>query len=148
VPIPPFDDNGVLPAGIHECSLDELRERFGQFQRTDQRCQLCERLETFLQRVQATGFFAFVIVDGSFVTATEHPNDIDLILALRANHDFTIALRPFEYNVLSKRQIRREFGFDVLIAREDRQELGEYLDFFAQIRQRPGICKGLVRISL
>ena len=27
--IPPFDDNGFLPPGIHICSLDELRIRFG-----------------------------------------------------------------------------------------------------------------------
>ena len=27
--IPPFDENGYLPPGVHPASLDEIRERFG-----------------------------------------------------------------------------------------------------------------------
>jgi hypothetical protein len=82
VPIPAFDGD-FLPAGIHDCSFDELRERFGQFRRTDQRCRLFEWLEVLLRQVQATGFFVAMIVDGSFVTDTDCPNDIDLILVPR-----------------------------------------------------------------
>ena len=29
MPIPQFDPNGFLPEGVYECSLEELRERFG-----------------------------------------------------------------------------------------------------------------------
>jgi hypothetical protein len=105
-------------------------------------------LEELVDRLRATGLFSAVVVDGSFVTDTDCPSDIDLILVLRAQHDFRLQVRPFEYNVLSRRQLRREFGFDVLIAREDRPELGEYLDFFAGVRGRPDVRKGLVRVAL
>jgi hypothetical protein len=34
MPIPPLDEDGLLPEGIHECSLEEIRARFGSFQVT------------------------------------------------------------------------------------------------------------------
>jgi Family of unknown function (DUF6932) len=38
--IPSFDQNGNLPEGIHDCTVDEAGERFGSFQRAVQRRQL------------------------------------------------------------------------------------------------------------
>lgn len=148
MPIPAFSENGVLPAGIHDASLTDLEDRFGQFQRTDQRCQLFKRLVSLLQQVRSTRLFVFAIIDGSFVTDKDSPDDIDLILVVRASHDFQMNVRPFEYNVLSKRRIRQEFGFDAVIAREDHEELDDYLDFFSQVRHHPDIRKGLVRVTL
>jgi hypothetical protein len=89
MPIPVLNEDGFLPAGIHDCSLAEIRERFGQFQRTDQRCRLMDRLEAFIQECRATGFVRSMMVDGSFVTAADAPNDIDLILVLDEHHDFS-----------------------------------------------------------
>jgi hypothetical protein len=94
MPIPVLNEDGFLPAGIHDCSLAEIRERFGQFQRTDQRCRLMDRLEAFIQECRATGFVRSMMVDGSFVTAADAPNDIDLILVLDEHHDFFANLRP------------------------------------------------------
>jgi len=37
MPIPDLNEDGLLPEGIHEASLEEVRERFGRFQRTDRR---------------------------------------------------------------------------------------------------------------
>jgi hypothetical protein len=128
--------------------LAEIRERFGQFQRTDRRCRLFERLETLYREMAATGLFKAMIVDGSFVTAEDEPNDIDLILVLPAVHDFAAVLRPFEYNVVSKRQIRKRFRFDAIIASEGSTELQRYLEFFSGVRHRPGITKGLLRVVL
>lgn len=90
----------------------------------------------------------WVVIDGSFVTTEDSPNDIDLVLVVRSDHDFAITLRPFEYNALSKRWIRKEFGFDAVVAREGSRVLIEYLEFFAQVRKRPELTKGLLRIDL
>ncbi len=40
MPIPPLDDLGFLPEGVHACSLDEVEERFGCFQTVDRRIYL------------------------------------------------------------------------------------------------------------
>jgi hypothetical protein len=89
-----------------------------------------------------------VLVDGSFVTASDHPNDVDLILILRAGHDFSADLRPFEYNVVSRRQVRKRHRLDLLVAAEGSELAAEYTEFFAQVRGRASTRKGVVRITL
>jgi len=118
MPIPSYTAEGMLPEGVYDCTLDEIRERFGSFQRTDARCRLFERLESFIKGVRAGGLVVAVIVDGSFVTDKEVPSDVDVIIVLRADHDFGATLRPMEYNVVSSSQVRRVFRVDALVARD------------------------------
>ena len=108
--IPAFTEYGWLPDGIHDCTLDEAAERFGAFQSTDWRPQLWKRFAEFMAEARACGLLEAVLVDGSFVTVTPAPNDIDLlVVVVPANHDFTADFQPSEYNVLSKRQVNRRF---------------------------------------
>jgi hypothetical protein len=148
MPIPALTADGLLPEGIHDCTLDELRERFGQFQRTDWRPRLFERLEAFVREAKRTGFVVAIIVDGSFVTNMDAPNDVDVILVLSADHDFDAELRPFEYNVVSRPQVRRLHGIDMLVAREGHDELTRSLRLFSRTRVSEQLLKGMLRISL
>lgn len=148
MPIPDLNDDGLLPEGIHDCSFAELVERFGQFRKSDCRRRLTKRLEEFFREVGATGFAVSVIVDGSFVTAKAEPNDIDLVLVLRAGHNFSTTVRPFEYNVLSRRRVRKSYGFDMLLAEEGQPEFAEFIEFFTQVRGDPDVRKGLLRVTL
>jgi hypothetical protein len=147
MPIPGLDVTGLLPDGVHDCSLDELRERFGMFQTTDWRPKLFEKLQAFVRDAWKTNLVVEIIIDGSFVTATPRPNDIDLILVLPPEHDFSAELRPFEYNVLSRRQVRRIYSFDVLVTVKGSSSHRQYLDFFAQVRGQIGRRKGLLRLQ-
>ena len=88
--------------GMHDCTPKEIKARFGTFQRSDRRPRLAAKLETFLLEAAKTGLVAAVVVDGSFVTATPEPNDIDLIIALVPGHSFTADLSSGAYDVLSK----------------------------------------------
>lgn len=144
--IPDLEEDGFLPEGIHECSLDDLRIRFGQWQRSDCRTVLFAKLEAYFRDVRATGMVSFVVVDGSFISSKYDPNDIDLILILREDHEFSNLLRPFEYNALSRRMVRKRYAFDVLVAREGSPELTEYLDFFQQVRSDSTRRKGIVKV--
>jgi hypothetical protein len=146
MPIPALDATGLLPAGIYDCSLDDLRERFGTFDMTDRRPRLFDKLQSFVRKVWRADLVIEIIVDGSFVTATKNPNDIDLILILSASHDFSAELRPFEYNVLSTRQVRKAYGFDVLVAQKDSATCDEYKQFFEQVRGQNQLRKGLLRL--
>jgi len=107
MPIPPLDPTGFLPVGIHDCTLNELKARFGSFQVSDQRPKLFARLEAFLSEAKASRVVVNVVVDGSFVTAKPDPNDIDLILIVAPDHSFAADLSPLEYGVLSKRRVHR-----------------------------------------
>lgn len=144
--IPALNADGFLPEGVHDCTTTELRERFGQFQRTDHRCRLIERFDAYFKDAKASGVVIAIIVNGSFVTAKDNPGDIDLIVVAR--QVLPANLRPQEYNVLSRRHVRRNFGMDILLAHEGLPEIDEYIAFFSQVRNRTELRKGMLRITL
>lgn len=144
--IPALDANGVLPPGVHDATLEEIRERFGGIGYGGGRHVLVERLARYLGELIATKLIDHVIVDGSFVTAKPDPGDIDLIIVLSANHDFGRDLRPFEANPLSKRWVAKHYQFDVLVAQEGSSLLAEYLAFFARVRGNMNSSKGVLRV--
>jgi hypothetical protein len=148
MPIPKLNEQGLLPPGIYDCSLEEIGERFGTFQSTDLRPRLYEKLQAFLQQVRSTNLVVAVIVDGSFVTRKHAPGDIDLILVLPSNHDFSAELQPMAYNVLSRRRVSRRYEFDALVARENTREYTEYTADFQRVRGQPHLQKGMLRIRL
>lgn len=96
MPIPAFTPQGLLPPGVHECTADEVRSRFGTLQGSDRRPRLFDKLEQFLNDARRSGLVVAAIIDGSFVTATPDPNDVDLVLLVNPSHDFSANLRPFE----------------------------------------------------
>lgn len=146
--IPAFNEFGLLPAGVHDCTLAEVEECFGRFQSSDRRCRLFERLRLLVSDARTSRLVRALIVDGSFVTAKDAPNDIDLILVLAHDHDYAAVLRPFEYNVLSRSHLRRTYGFDVVTESDGTLELAEYVRFFSQVRGRTDLSKGMLRVTL
>ncbi len=146
--IPPLNEHGYLPEGIHDCSLEEAAARFGGFQCSDRRPQLWVRFTEFVREAQASGLVDAIIVDGSFVTAEPLPNDIDLVVVMSAREDFSGDLLPTDYNVLSQRRVRQRFGFDIVVTTNMHEMLTQAVTFFQQVRQRPGVKKGLLRLHL
>ena len=65
-------------------------------------------------------------------------------------------LPPFRYNVVSKRMVRRLFGFDMLVAQAGSAAESDGITFFSQVNTKwqdrlgipSGVTKGLVRIIL
>lgn len=112
--IPTFNEQGWLPEGVYECTLDEAAARFGGFQQSDRRPQLWARFVEFVREAQACGLIDAIVLNGSFVSAAPAPNDIDLILVVSTHHDYAVDFQPSEYNVLSKRWVHQRFGFDLL----------------------------------
>jgi hypothetical protein len=90
------------------------------------------------------------LCDSRVLTKKQFPfqNDIDLVVVLSSDHDFSAEFQPSEYNVLSKRQVHPRFGFDLLVARSESEEYRRYLEFFQQVRLEPGRKKGILRIWL
>jgi Family of unknown function (DUF6932) len=60
--------------------------------------------------VQTPGLVEEVLMGGSFVGARPDPNDIDLVVVVRADHDFSADLPPSQYNVLTQKRVRKRFG--------------------------------------
>jgi hypothetical protein len=148
MPIPVLNANGFLPAGIFECTLPEMRQRFGGFQKSDQRLRLFARLEELFQAMQRSGLFESLLMDGSFVTAKPVPNDIDLEAVLKRGHDFERDLPMSEYALVSRNLLRRRFGFDVMVAESASPLYKTYVEFFSRVREMPDATKGLLRVNL
>jgi hypothetical protein len=146
--IPPFNENGCLPEGIYDCTIEEAAGRFGAFQRSDRRPQLWERFTEFMRELKLLDCVEAVLVDGSFVTVTPDPNDIDLVAVVASSYDFSTDLLPVVYNLLAPLRVRKRFGFDMVVVKNDSENLEQSIAFFQQVKQRPGIKKGILRIKL
>jgi hypothetical protein len=79
--LPPFDDRGDLPEGVHPASLEDVLARFGQG--TPQRRLVTARLTRIYELAQGTGKLERFVIFGSYVTAKREPNDVDIILVMR-----------------------------------------------------------------
>ena len=148
MPIPELNSEGLLPHGLFDCELHEVRVRFGVFSGSDRRPQLFARLEELIRAMRLSGLFEELIIDGSFVTSKEQPNDIDLIAILRAEHNFERDLPMSEYALVSRPILRRRFGFDVVVAERDSGLYRTYVEFFGRVREAPELRKGLLRVRL
>src|SRR5262249_2839623 len=80
VALPPFNDEGNLPPGVHRATLAETLDRFGQG--SIRRRAVADRLSRLYQLVTSTGQLARFIVFGSFVTNKVEPNDVDVVLLM------------------------------------------------------------------
>jgi len=90
-----LDERKLLPAGVHDASLEEVEALFARFQKSERRMRLFGKLRDYLAAVKRAGCGSAVILDGSFVMAcVDEPDDIDLALVLPADWDTTAALKP------------------------------------------------------
>lgn len=156
--LPVLMPHGLLPAGIHLLTLEQVEQLFGQFQRSDRRGRLFDRLRIYLHELRGAGWALGVILDGSFVMkCVDEPEDIDLLVILPKGWDRAADLPPHEYNLLSHRMAKRLYKFDVFAAEDGSEEQAKWEEFFAGVsvkwenaplRLPPGLNKGLVRVLL
>lgn len=83
--LPPFEEGGDLPAGIHAATLRDVIERFGTT--SERRRVMAARLTRAYAVAAATGSLGRFIVFGSFATAKPAPNDIDVFLLMENSFD-------------------------------------------------------------
>jgi uncharacterized protein DUF6932 len=86
--IPPFRADGYLPEGVYVCSEAEVVFRFGSASRRRRRVVL--RLRRWIELGRQIGAQR-LLVNGSFVAATEDPHDIDTVILLPQNFSQQLA---------------------------------------------------------
>ena len=79
--LPAFDSNGNLPEGIHAVGEDDFMALFGVA--TARREWLSRKLREIVRLAKDTAKLERAFVWGSFVTAKEAPNDVDVLLVMR-----------------------------------------------------------------
>jgi hypothetical protein len=132
--IPPLNENGYLPPGIHPATLDEVVARFGHG--SEQRAAQVESLAWLVPLCVRAGI-ARLLINGSFVSDREEPNDVDCVL-----------LQGPSYSAGSVAAAELARGMPFLeikiVTRED-------YEFFAEIlfaSDRTMIPKGTIEVAL
>jgi len=144
MPIPDLDaDTGNLPAGIHEATWDEIVAALGTNRR---RLDLVDGLRRALDALRAAGCER-VFVDGSFVTAKEHPGDFDACWDARGVDPSSLDPVLLDFTQGRAGQ-KAKYGGELFIANTAATPAGTvFLDFF-QIDKATGDSKGIIEIDL
>jgi hypothetical protein len=144
--IPGFTDEGLLPPGVHETGLEELKQKMGWSRK---RQGLLEGLEEVLEMMASSGV-ARAYLDGSFVTDKDRPNDIDgcYDLAEDVSAEDLVRLAPiFPPSASSRAEARRRFGVDYFPAAATELGSGQpFLRFFQTDRE--GRERGVLSVEL
>ncbi|MCP3959838.1 MAG: hypothetical protein GY719_18475 [bacterium] len=141
--IPDFRDDGCLPKGVHMATEAEVTFRFGAS--TPRRRRLVLRLRRWLELSRLTNSRRF-LVDGSFVTAKNEPNDIDAVVLLAEDFEQQVARESDAALELEEMLLTRRP--EEIFAAEDARDWTEWVSFFCRTRERDGRRKGVVEIEL
>lgn len=141
--LPPFRDDGYLPVGLYNATLESAVKRFGSESR--RRRYLLFRLKRWVELARAVAA-PRLFIDGSFVTSKQDPNDIDAVVLLPT--DFrqlvfrgTDAALELDHMLLNRMP-------EEIFAAEDEGDWNDWIEFFSQTRESDNRKKGLVEIVL
>jgi hypothetical protein len=141
--IPDFRDDGYLPHGLQMSTEAEVTFRFGAS--SPRRRRLVLRLRRWIELSRLTGASRF-LVDGSFVTPKEEPNDIDAVVFLADDFEEQIS-RGFEA-ALEMEQMLLTRRPEEIFAAEDLDDWNDWVEFFSRTRESDGRRKGIVEVRL
>lgn len=155
MPIPDLDGTGLLPTGIHLCTLDEIEAKFASVAHTDQRRSLWGKFRRFVARVRPMDHWTAVFVDGSFVTDEAAPSDIDAILLVKPSGSPSAAPGQLERDLyaLESEGVKSLYSVDLKYTFSGNDGV---VAFFQQLRAEeakrrgllPGTTKGMLRVAL
>jgi len=132
--IPPFNDSGFLPAGVHQATLTEITERFGgpSELRRVQMESVCWMIDLALRAAVRR-----IVLNGSFVTDIIEPNDVDCVLLIGAD---------FPRDCAAEKELRQGLPF-LDISLVDQSDFDYFVQrFFASDRIRRQ--KGMIEVTL
>jgi hypothetical protein len=132
--IPPFDELGNLPIGIHPAPLDEIESRFGR-QSELRRVQM-ESIRWMVELAVRAGAQR-IVLNGSFVTDIMEPNDVDCVV---------LTGQDFPKDTEAESELRSGLPFlDISLVRRGRFDWLVNMFFKTDRHHRP---KGMVEVIL
>jgi hypothetical protein len=113
--LPPPNEHGDLPPGVHLAGWPEIAQRFGSS--TAARVRAFAALRRMHELAHRTGFLRSCYVFGSFVSTVPEPRDIDLVLVMAGN--FKVEDCPSESrDLFSHLRAQARYGASVFWFRE------------------------------
>ncbi len=116
MPIPDFTESGDLPEGVHQASLQEVFDRFGQT--SFQRQAVTKCLALIYELAHRTGNLERFVIYGSYVTDKPSPNDVDIFLVM--DDDFRVNRLDDQSKILfDHMRSHNEYGASIFWVRAD-----------------------------
>ena len=131
--IPPFDDSGFLPPGIHPATLAEIEHRFGH--ESELRRVQMESVRWMVELAIRAGAQR-IVLNGSFVTDIMEPNDVDCVLLIG---------RGFPVDAIAEVELNAGLPF-IEMKLVGQADFDEYVNLtFGS--DRMGIPKGMIEVT-
>ncbi|RJP21980.1 MAG: hypothetical protein C4527_22690 [Candidatus Omnitrophota bacterium] len=141
--IPQFREDGYLPEGLYCVTEAQITFRFGTLNRRRRRLILRVRHRIALARQIGA---RRLLINGSFITAKDEPNDIDAVILLPSNFEHQIAEGvAAAMELVESLSTRRP---EEIFAAEDENDWEDWVEFFSRTREFDGRRKGLVEVEL
>ena len=142
--LPPFNERGDLPPGVHQAGWGEIAPRFGSGFVRQSLMRTLRHVHTLAAR---TGHLERFLIFGSFVTEKTAPGDLDIVLVMA--EAFVLEKAPRETRVLfSHADADTRFGASVFWIRRgilEDDEVAAFLDFWQT--RRDGAKRGIVEVT-
>lgn len=144
--IPEFEKSGNLPPGVHNATIDDIKERFGI---NPHRQSLIVGLDRVLLHLKEVGCL-LVYLDGSFVTSKEYPNDYDLCWSIIGiSEEQSKKIDPILIDIKNhKKEMKEKYLGDIFPAEVPEGNTGKLFRNFFQIDKNTGEDKGIIAINL
>jgi len=143
--LPPLNERGDLPVGVHSAAWAEVADRFGAG--GEPRRRSLAKLQHLHRLAQRTGKLRRFLVFGSFVSTAPTPHDVDMVLVMAA--DFKLEESPRECRTLfSHPDAEARFGASVFWLREGmlpEELMRDFMDTWQT--KRDGTKRGIVEIK-
>lgn len=142
--LPPSNELGDLPPGVHRTTMEVVVERFGHG--SEQRRLVTRRLLHIFVLAQRTDHLSRLIVFGSYVTDKLNPNDVDVILVM--DDEFRLGHCPIEAKGLfDHATAQARYGASIFWVRSGLL-FGETIEDFVSYWQikRDGLKRGIVEV--
>ena len=141
--IPDFTSDGVLPEGIHNATLDEIRERFCSFGDIEKRMNLYKSLCEYISEVKKHNVEYYICIDGSYVTDKESPGDLDVLIL----YDFEYYNKDWQELISDTTASIRFRGLQILPAFLESYGEDNLLEFAQRVKGKI-LRKGIVKVIL
>lgn len=138
MPIPAFDRFGLLPGGIHLCTIKEVEVDLAW---NDDRRRLTAQLQEFIA-VELTPRFAVVptvVLDGSYVSKKASPSNINLVLELSNLPDADQWQGQMLFQ--GRAELFRSYQIDMLPGLKGLKQ--DFVDLLQTVRPQTAFEKGL-----
>ena len=143
--LPPLNENGDLPVGIHPTDWAQLGQQFGTG--SDARVRALAKARLLYQLAERTGKMVRFLIFGSFVSAALEPRDVDIILVMAADFKLEEASRECQ-TLFSHADADARYGASIFWLREGMLPASLEQKFFdAWQTKRDGTKRGIVEVT-